>query len=186
MPVALTLQGTVIRPRLGIRRTPLVIPFAVNQSLALSRHVRPPSRPAAAPDQERSRVVVMTRTFPHAERGASQGAGEGDRGPEQRGAEANRCQRRPESTATRERKRAGARRGCRRPTSGGQPAHTARQGGRRGVRDAGLSPPRSSPGWGPVARRPRLRSALARDTHQKPRRASRYGIDMGPMTQRGQ
>ena len=38
-----------------------------------------------------------------------------------------------------------------------------------GFRDAGLSPLRSSPGWGPVARRPRLRSALARDTHQKPR-----------------
>ena len=77
MPAALTLQGTVIRPRLSIGRAPLIVPFAVNQSLVPSRHVRPPSRPAAAPDQERGCVVAMTRAFPHVERGASQEAGEG-------------------------------------------------------------------------------------------------------------
>ena len=111
----------------------------------------------------------MTRIFSHIKRRGSQEAGEGGRGPKQRGAKANRCQRRPESTATREHKRAGPAGDAVGPPRGANPLTPPVKGAAGGFRDAGLSPPRSSPGWGPVARRPRLRSALARDTHQKPR-----------------
>ena len=111
----------------------------------------------------------MTRIFSHIERRGSQEAGEGGRGPEQRGAKANRCQRRPESTATRERKRAGHAGNAVGPPRRANPLTPPVKGAAGGLASWGTSPPRSSPGWGPVARRPRLRSVLARATRQKPR-----------------
>ena len=60
----------------------------------------------------------------------------------------------------------------RRPPRGRKLAHTARQEGCQGISQRGVPRNGDLPRAGrPVVRRPRLRSAPARATHQKPRRA---------------
>ena len=119
----------------------------------------------------------MTRTFSHIERGSAKGPARGVAGRNngvQRRIAVNNGLIRPPRASAGERGSAGNAVG---PPRGSQLAHTARQGGRRGGSQRGVPRHRDLPrAGGPVARRPRLRSALARDTHQKTARSLSFHI----------